>query len=56
MKDQTKKIGDPRQQSDGFAYSTDGKKHHVQAKGDAAKGLAVAASVIAGFLIGVLFG
>ena len=55
MKEQTKKI-EAWRQSDEFVYKTDGNNHQVEAKGNVAKGLAVVASVILGFIFGVLLG
>ena len=43
-----------RRQSDEIEINTNGRNHQVKAKGDAAKGLAAAASAVGGFIIGFL--
>ena len=53
MSNEKEENANQQPEPDEFVYSTDGKSHKVEAKGDAAKGLAVAASAIGGFIIGV---
>jgi len=43
-----------QRQSDEIEISTNGKNHQVKAKGNTAKGIAVAASAIAGFAVALL--
>ncbi|MDR1836457.1 MAG: hypothetical protein LBQ89_02255 [Treponema sp.] len=43
-----------RRQADEIVMNSDGKNHQIEAKGDAAKGLAAAASAVGGFVIGFL--
>jgi len=43
-----------QQQSDEIELNTSGKNHQVRAKGNTAKGIAVAASAIVGFAVGLL--
>jgi len=44
----------PQRQPDEIEISTNGKNHQVKAKGNVANGIAVAASAIVGFTVGVL--
>jgi len=54
MKEQDKSIAVSRHQTDKLAYRTNGQSHELEATGDIAKGFAVAASAVLGFLIGFL--
>ena len=53
MNNEKEENANQQPEPDEFKYSTDGKNHKFEAKGDAAKGLAAAASAIVGFIIGV---
>ena len=54
MNDQRKKIAVRRPQDSGLVYTTNGRNHRIATKGDAANGLAVAASAIGAFIVGFL--
>jgi len=52
MREQEKRIAKRHQKSDGIIYTNDGRNHHFEAKGDVAKGIAVALSTALGFGVG----
>ena len=54
MQEQDKSIEVRRRKDDKVVYSTDGKNHQVTVRGDAAKGVAAAASAAFGFIIGFI--
>jgi len=54
MIEQERRIEKKQKRNEEIEYTTDGENHKFKAKGDTAKGLAVAASAITGFVIGYI--